>query len=77
MSVVCQAAVVMCVVPIAISGFGAARFDVTTFLKNYAHFTSEDLARISRGGVVVKGLEADDSEVAFCGAVRLAVPPAF
>jgi hypothetical protein len=46
-------------------------------LREWARFTSDDVARITAGDVVARSLQADDDEVAVAAAVRICVPSSF
>ena len=48
-----------------------------TMLREWAGFTSDEVARITAGDAVARSLQADDDEVAVAGAVRMCVPSSF
>ena len=50
------------------------QFDPQAFLRTYAGFTSQDLARVAAGTAVARSLTAEPDEVAVAGAVFMAVP---
>src|SRR5688572_3968326 len=51
-------------------------FDAPSFLRTYAGFSSQDLARVAGGTAVAKTISADSDEVAIAGAVFMAIPRA-
>jgi hypothetical protein len=55
----------------------AAPFDAVGFLRTYARFSDDDIARLGRGEPAARTLEADSAEAAICAAIDVEVPPAF
>jgi hypothetical protein len=51
--------------------------DSAQFLRTYARFSNDDLARVSRGEPAARVLDGDAAEVAICAAIDMAVPPAY
>ena len=50
--------------------------DLQTLLRNVAHLTSTDIARVKRGQAVARVLDTERAEVAISGAVHIRAPQA-